>query len=335
MEAQVPPGPVAAGSAGDNLPPFVRKSNTGFLPLGQRPMAYLKRLLEYFVSHENGFVAVQSGCQETITVQLYPLLDGWTAFARYTGTGREERTDRLEPHELSQFAERAATALLYGKPISATINRETVLGSDSKQNFQRIGGTHHFTMGVATQLRLGNLPTAVDNPSDPLNGGVRDSDRFFNPVAFHMGYRGQYDNWGLESTLLMAFGTSTTAASKNPLGGHVDFSGDGGLQLHFLRYFDPRGIVSFYAGGGATFELLAFDVIRAQSQRATGTRSTLWDGGLDVDLVVGWEFMRASTAQFYLQADLQAPAYVLSSQNDDGGVHGWFPALALKLGVMF
>src|SRR6185437_4715264 len=101
---------VTPGSDGDVLPKDMAlakevadKLGTGEgLPLGQRPLSYMKRLIEHFVSHEKGFVAVQSGCQATISVELYPLVDGWTVFARYSGTGREERVDRLLPNELSQ-----------------------------------------------------------------------------------------------------------------------------------------------------------------------------------------------------------------------------------------
>jgi hypothetical protein len=320
---------VVAGSDADILPATDRSGARANLPIGQRPLAYLKRLMEHFVSHEKGFTAVASGCEETLRVEMYPLIDGWTAFARYSGTGREERVDRLLPVELSQFAERAATALLHGKPISATINRETVLASDSKEYAQRIGGTHHFQMGVGTQIRMGRFATAGDDQK------LTTQLRVFSPVAAMLGYRGRYESWGLETNLMAAIGTTKTAIAKNPTGGHVDFSGDGALQMHFLHYFDPRGIMSFYMGAGATFELLLFDTIRAAKNRDTGTRSSLLAGGLDVDLVLGFEFMRASTAQFFLQADIQAPAYALASDNEDGGVHTWFPSVALKLGVMF
>lgn len=329
---------VAAGSDADTLPPQAAGDKgpvKAGIPIGHRPMAYLKRLLEHYISHEKGFVAVQSGCEQTVHVELYPLLDGWTAFARYTGTGREERVDRLTPNELSQFAERAATALLYGKRISSTINRETVLTSDSKEYAQRIGGTHHFMMGVGTQLRFGRFNTVIDAANHPNDGGVQSQLRFFSPVSFLMGYRGRFESWGLEANLLASVGTAKTAASKNPKGGHVDFGGDGAMQLHFLHYTDPRGLLSFYFGAGTSFELLVFQPVRAAKVRNDGTRSVLIAGGLDVDVVLGWEFMRASTAQFFLQADLQAPAYVLANENDDGGVHGWFPSVAIKLGVMF
>ena len=141
-------------------------------------------------------------------------------------------------------------------------------------------------MGVGTQLRYGNFPTAVEGGSS-RGGGASNADRFFSPVAFLMGYRGRYESWGLEANVFAAFGPRPPPPRRNPSGGAVDFSGDGALQLHFLHYFDPRGLVSFYAGAGATFELLWFDVIRAKSLWATGTRSTLLDGGLDADLVFG------------------------------------------------
>lgn len=327
---------VVAGSDADVLPPQADKGAGKLnIPIGQRPLAYLKRLMEHFISHEKGFTAVQSGCEQTMRIELYPLLDGWTAFARYSGTGREERVDRLAPSELSQFAERAATALLHGKPISATINRETVLLSDSKEYVQRIGGTHHFMMGVGTQLRVGRFDTVIDDSADPDKGKTRSQLRFFSPVSFLMGYRGRYESWGLETNVMASVGTAKTSAAKNPAGGHVDLGGNGALQLHFLHYFDPRGLLSFYMGAGTTFELMVFQPVRAAQRRDAGSRSYLLAGGLDVDLVLGWEFMRASTAQFFLQADLQAPAYVLANENEDGGVRGWFPAVAIKLGVMF
>ncbi len=328
-----PPDPavVTPGSDGDVLPKEVadKLGTSDGLPLGQRPLSYMKRLIEHFVSHEKGFVAVQSECQATIFVELYPLVDGWTVFARYSGTGREERVDRLLPNELSQFAERVATSLLYGKPISATINRENVLVSDSKEYAQRIHGSSHFFMGVGTQVRAGRFPTAA------ANGLAVDQFRVFSPVSAFMGYRGRFEGWGLEAGAIGGMGTAQTSIQNNPGGGHIDFAGDAGLQLHFLRYFDPRGLTSFYYGAGSTFELLVFQAIAAQNMRQDGTRSYLLGGGVDVDLLLGWEFMRASTAQFFLQAEAQLPAYVLSNENQNGEIHTWFPAMGLKLAVMF
>ncbi|HEY5959572.1 MAG TPA: hypothetical protein VIV60_23620, partial [Polyangiaceae bacterium] len=121
------------------------------LPLGQTPTVYLKRLIEHFVTHEQGFIASQNECAQTVTVELYPLKVGWTAFARYSGTGREERVDQLLPTELSQFAERSVLALLHDVPIGMTVDRDNVLWSDSLKSTQRIRGRGHLMLGVGTR----------------------------------------------------------------------------------------------------------------------------------------------------------------------------------------
>jgi hypothetical protein len=298
------------------------------LPMGQDPPTYLKRLVEYFVTHERGFVAVQSGCQDHLDIELYPLREGWTAFARYSGTGREERVDTLLPDEMSQFAERAALALLYDKPISTTIKRDTVLRADSRKATQRIRGTHHFLLGVGTQVRGGRLPT-----SQP-DGSATDQIRVFGPIAITLGYRAKFESWGLETLFNLVIGTSKTGLSQNDQGGHVDYGGNVGLALHFLRYLNPRGLTSWYLGAGGSFEAMWFYQIRPLAERGD-SRATRGSGGFDIDVVAGVEFMRASKVQFLLQAALLAPAYVV--ENGDGAkpIKTWFPGASLTLGMLF
>ncbi|MBN2495458.1 MAG: hypothetical protein JXR96_12760 [Deltaproteobacteria bacterium] len=308
----------------------------GFLPIGQTPTLYLRRLIEHFITHEQGFAAVRENCQETLRVELYPLQSGWTVFARYSGHDREERVDELQPDELSRFAERAVSALLADVPISATINRDTVLRSDSKQSTQRIKGSNHFFIGLGTQVRGGQFETtATRDSTDPDYGSTESQLRLFFPMSLEMGYRGKFENWGIESKALVGISTSKTASRHNSQGGHIDFGGDVGLQLHFLRYLNPRGLHSIYLGAGASFELLWFSAIKAEGSRGESDRSTLLGGGLDVDLIAGWEFMRASTVQFFLQAELNLPAYGLENEDNHGALHTWFPGLSVKLGMMF
>jgi hypothetical protein len=298
-----------------------------YLPIGQTPVVYLKRLFEHFITHEKGYEAVQEKCDERIRVELYPLAEGWTAFARYTQNGREERADQLFAHEISQFAERAVHALLRDVPISDTIKRDNVLKSDSMKSVQRIKGTNHFVIGLGTQIRGGNFATAGELPADT----AREKIRVFTPMTIATGYRGKFENWGIEAMIQVGIGTSRTAASENTNGGHVDFVWSTGLILHFLHYISPRGITSAYLGAGADFELLGFAAVKADQK----DRSTLLGGGLDVDLIFGWEFMRASAVQFYLQAELNLPAYVLDNEDEHGGIHTWFPTASVKLGVIF
>jgi len=312
-----------------------RMESGAHLPLGQAPEVYLKRLFEHFVTHERGFVAANEGCSQKIVVELYPLQVGWAAFARYTGTGREERVEQLLPTELSQFAQRASVALLHDVTIGEAVDRDNVLWSDSLHSTQKIRGRSHFVLGLGTRLRGGYFDTAVTDTSKANYGTVQRSLRLFSPMAVMSGYRGVFDQFGIEALAQFDLGTSQVAAKNNPAGGHVDYLGSLGLVLHVTRYADPRGISSIYYGGGATFELVWFNSILPTAQRYGDTRSTLMSGGLNADAVLGYEFMRASAVSFFLQGELNLPAYVLSSQNDAASIDTWFPGVKFALGANF
>lgn len=312
-----------------------RVKSGAHLPIGQTPETYLKRLMEHFVTHERGFIAANQGCQQRITVDLYPLRLGWTAFARYSGTGREERVDQLLPTELSQFAERSVLALLHDVPISDTVDRNNVLWADSLKATQSIRGRGHVVLGLGTRLRGGTFDSAVTEPGSPSLGKIEQRFRLFTPMVMMVGYRGQFEEFGVEAAGELDIGTSLTAARRNPAGGHIDFGGSAGVVLHAVRYANVRGLTSLYYGGGATFALHWFSAIRAEGDRDSESRSKLYSGGLDVDAVLGYEFMRASMVSFFLQGELNVPAYAVRSENNSGAINTWFPGAALKLGAGF
>ncbi|MBF0432900.1 MAG: hypothetical protein HQK83_16565, partial [Fibrobacteria bacterium] len=286
----------------------------------------LKRLIEHFVSHEKGFVAVANKCEENITVEMYPLSKGWTAFARYSKNGREERVDRLYPEEYTEFAERAVLALLKDVHISKTINRNNVLKNDSKESVQQIKGKNQYLFGGAMDIRLGNFNGVSDNQ------GVSKQLRWFHPIVVYGGYRGRYENWGLEALAHLGTSTSNRATGVDNQEGHVDYQLDVGMSLHFLNYLNPRGLSSFYFGGGSTLGIYSFSVIKPTSYT---DKSHLMSGGMDLDGVLGWEFMRANFVQFFLQFELKLPAYQIQSQNKWGEIDTWMPGLGYKIGVLF
>jgi len=311
-----------------------RVQSGAHLPVGQTPTAYLKRLMEHFVTHEPLYVASQDHCSQRITVELYPLKAGWTAFARYSGTGREERVDQLLPTELSQFAERSVLALLHDVPIGMTVDRDNVLWADSLKSTQRIHGRNRFVLAVGTRVRAGYFDTLTQAGAAGKDL-VQERLRLFTPMALSVGYRGQFDQFGVEAMGELDLGTELRAASGNPSGGHVDYGGSGGLMLHVLRYINPRGLATPYWGAGANFALHWFRAVAPEASRMTDLRSTLYGGGLDVDLVGGYEFMRASAVSFFLQGELNLPAYVVRNENNDGQINTWFPGAALRLGASF
>ncbi|MFZ5895738.1 MAG: hypothetical protein ACOY0T_32070 [Myxococcota bacterium] len=307
-----------------------RVQSGAHLPLGQTPEVYLRRLLEHFVTHERGFIAVKQGCEQRIVVDLYPLRLGWTVFARYSGNGREERIDQLLPTELSQFAERSVLALLRDVAITETVDRNNVLWADSLKSTQSIRGRGHVVLGFGSRLRGGRFHTV-----DESNGATTPQLRLFTPMLMMLGYRGQFEEFGVEAAAEVGIGGSRLAAGKNPGGGHVDYGGSVGASLRAMRYVNVRGLTSLYVGGGATFGLHWFTVIMPERQRSDGSSSTLWSGGLDVDAVLGYELMRASSVSFFLQSEVNLPAYVVRNQNNAGGVNSWFPGAALKLAAIF
>jgi len=300
-------------------------------PNAVRPELYLRRLVEYEVTHDEAYDAVREGCQERLTVEIYELRDGWTVFGRFTRYAREEKVDYVRLDEFAALAERMATALLHDKAIGETITRHNVLRNDSETRTRAIRGSSHFQLGLGTSARVGLLPTVTDDANAP----VQDSLRLLTPLSFTSGYRGKFRTWGLEAFGRLNVGTSERAARRNQAGGHADYEGSGAVGLHFLRYVDAAAMNSVYYGGGATFELQRFKIIRAATERTTEVRTGLWTGGLDVDLLIGYEFMRASAVHFFAQLDLNLPAYVLDTENSAGRIKTYLPGALGQIGILF
>jgi hypothetical protein len=295
-----------------------------------RPELYLKRLIEYEVTHHALYEAVSKDCPHRLTVELYELRSGWTVFARFSRHAREEKVDYVEQDEFASLASRLASALLRDRPISETITRLNVLRADSEANVRSIRGRSHVVTGFGTSARFGSLPTAGD-----VAGTAQDRLRLVTPLSFTAGYRGKFRSWGLDAFARLHVGTSERASSANPGGGHADFSGGGGLGLHFLYYADAAGMNSLYFGGGSTFELLRFALIRPADERISDPRAALWSGGLNVDLVTGYEFMRASAIHFYTEIEATLPTYVLEDDNGAGSISTYWPGVLAQVGILF
>ena len=294
------------------------------------PPAYLQRMLEYEITHEPGFAAVNEGCAHTVSVELYQLQSGWTVFARYSGTEREEKVDHAEIDEFAELAQRIAFALLRNRSITHTITRENVLRADSETNLRTINGTGHLLFGMGTEVRLARLATAQG-----AGLSAATETRLLTPVTIQVGYRRKLRAWGLDAFGRLNLGTESTGIHRNDLGGHVDYNGSGLVGLHFLHYLDAPGVTSLYFGGGAAFELAFFSAIRPAAAGAFGARDGLLGGGLDIDLLIGYEFLRASSVHFFGQVEAHAPAYVIKNENDSGSIDTYMPGLLAQIGVIF
>jgi hypothetical protein len=294
------------------------------------PLRYLQRLIEYQVTHEPGFESVANGCTQTVLVELYPVLHGWTAFARYSGNEREEKVDVVRLDELGIFAERVTTALLRDKTISETLTRTTVLRADSDRRTRRIETHTHLLLGMGSGVRFGSLPTAPNATAPAV-----DSLRVDTPLEFVIGARNKFRGWALDATGKLDVGLTERAARLSAGGGQVDYSVGLGAGLNFLAYADPDAVNTLYYGAGGSFELSRYQTQGAKD--STGYQpapSGVWGGGLDVNLVLGYEFMRTSTLHFFVQGTVSLPAYVFDAQNDQSVIHSYIPSAYAVLGLL-
>jgi len=296
------------------------------------PKSYLKRMLEHYITYEHGFAAVQSKCTERITVELYPLSLGWTAFAHYTGHQQEEKVDQVEYAEFPRFAKRVVTALLYGKRVEQTIDRLSVLKADSIQNIETVKGTHHLTAAVGSsfQFPIEGMPTATSA------AGAPDSEfRLLTPVNLQLGYRGSFTSWCIEAYSRFGVGVSRKAQVNNLEGGHVDHVLDLNLGLSFLWYLDPNGFNSFYSGTGASFDLRWYESVEPKGMSGDLDNDTLFAAGVSLHGILGYEFLRTSRVRAFAQLELNLPAYRVDTENDITSFKSWMPGATLTAGVMF
>lgn len=308
------------------LPPSVSAEYDD--PYAIDPARYLARVVSYEVTHHPLYEAVDKDCEGQLTVELYPLQSGWTVFARFSGHAREEKVPYVQLDEFDELATRVVKALLDDRPVRETIDRLTVLRADSEADLRTIRGEGHFLLALGTDLRVGDIPTASSS-------GLSDETRYMTPMSVQLGYRGKYQVWAIDVVARGLLGSDTAAPRRNPEGGHVDFDAGAALGLHFLRYTDPSGMNSFYFGGGAQFQLSLFSVIRPEEDRGGDDHESMIAGGMDADLIIGYEFMRASSVHFFVQAEVHLPTYRLETEVDAGGLDVWLPGGLAQIGVIF
>ncbi len=326
-----PPIPFASrASWHQNKPRNASSSDPEQDPHRIDPAAYLRRLVEYYVTHDPGYEAVSSGCQQTLRIELYALKSGWTVFARYSGNAREEKVDSVKLDEFWALAERVTLALLRDVSISDTMNRQNVLRADSDAHIRRVNGSSHFRVGLGTSLRAAYLPTAP-NATDPAIEKLR----LFAPLSFSAGYRGKFRAWGIDVSARTNIGTTERAVRRSRGGGHAEFVASGGLSLHFLRFAVPNGVNTLYYGAGASFELAGYSLVPAHDGSYSPNRKGVVSGGLNVGLLLGYEFMRTNIPHFFLQGELNLPAYVFVAENSAGRIETYTPGLTVEVGVLF
>lgn len=282
-------------------------------------ISFFQRYMKYTISHEEGFIATDVQCDEVLSVELYPIAEGWSVFARYTGTSTEESIDKLRYDEVKSYSERVVQSLLYKKDFSSTINRYNVLSSDSHKKLRKIKGESQafFAMGMSPRL------AKIGKDSESRNWVAS------NPFIARMGNKYSYDRWSVQVHGHLGINlnkNSILAANKQ---GEVKFAGEGGLGVQFLYTPAAKKLTGIYYGAGGTMKVQSFTAFGEYHDQS------LYGGGLDVDLVTGYEFFRASGREVFVQLEANLPTYVIQARKGNGYVDSWTPASTLIVGLNF
>jgi hypothetical protein len=124
-----------------------------------------------------------------------------------------------------------------------------------------------------------------------------------NP-AIGFGYRAELGAVGFDISFL-----NEQIPSSNALGGESGAMAGSLLKLEGLYFTEPKGNASTYAGGGVSWGATAL------SSTSSPTRWSNWSGsGLQGELTMGYEWLRASPLRVFVQADAALPLYRITGQ---------------------
>jgi hypothetical protein len=259
---------------------------------------------------QNGVQVVQSACQGTFTVAHVKFGNSITVFLSGPPGTRQATATRMEdvPNLYSQMVR----SLVTGKPMATTsdsIDRTNVTTAQAAPERAEADSLWYLRLGYGGVL-----------------GGT-----YAGGPSFGFGYRYELDSIGIDASFL-----NFTVADT---GKNDDAAVNGSLiKLMGLYFLNPLANRSGYLGAGLSW---AGTEVNKDDIDYSGS-------GLQGELSVGYELLRASTIRMFMQLDAQLPiyrakpvAYSDGNSNSSSGtrvsVSGhdplWAPSFVFSLGV--
>jgi hypothetical protein len=137
---------------------------------------------------------------------------------------------------------------------------------------------------------------------------------FTHGPAFGFGYRYELDSLGIDLSFLnLMIGNNT---DNNSSSGSVGVTGSW-IKLMALYFIDPTANRTSYVGGGLGWGATAVASATNGSSTTNSTVSTYSGSGLQAELSVGYELLRASTIRIFMQLDATLPLYSVHSATVD------------------
>ena len=210
---------------------------------------------------------------------------------------RKLRVGNLEdiPSAYSQIVR----SLLSGEDIdtaSNAITRDNVTQRQEKPRRVKADSLYYFRLGP---------------------GYTAGADPFVVATALGFGYRYELDSMGVDASLSLSFDTGADEESAQDRDSGATLSS----QLMGLFFLDPKANSTSYLGagigyGGATFY--------REDRPYSG-------GGLQAQLALGYEFLRASTIRLFVELGATLPFWTATPENSDESIYT--PIMSLSLGV--
>ena len=205
-------------------------------------------------------------------------------------------------------------SLISGRPMNAvngTVDRTNVTSAQQAPN--RVEADSLWYLRIGYGLALG-----------PTTG---------YGVAFGFGYRYELDELGIELSFL-----NLVIGNNNNSSGSATVTGDW-AKIMGLYFLSPISTGSFYLGGGLSWGMAAAAGNATGATGSTSSFETYTGSGLQGELSVGYEFLRASTIRMFLQADATLPFYTVHRYTFDDttgamqSASSWVPSLAFSFGI--
>jgi len=236
-----------------------------------------------------GLQVVESGCSETYTVYHVKLGNSVTVFMQSPQGYRETTAHAVE--EIPAVYSQMIRSLLSGRPMNGandTVDRTNVTSAQQAPNRVEADSLWYARLGYG----------GVAGPS------------FGHGPGIGFGYRYELDQLGIDLSFLNLMFANNS--NNNGSSGSVGVTGTW-IRLMALYFLNPAANRSAYVGAGlgwgATAVASATDV-----NSATGSVSAYSGSGLQGEVSLGYELLRASTIRIFLQGDVSLPFYKIHSE---------------------
>ena len=243
-----------------------------------------------------GVQVTNQNCTTTYTFYDVKLGDTITVYAVGPTGTREARASKLD--ELPMVYEQLAHSLVTGEPMSTGGGNVDRTNATNDQMAPRRVASDNVKI-----FRLGY-------------GGVTGPATATGPV-FGFGWRFELDQVAIELAGDMI--EAADSSSRN-----AGFTGD--IRIGVMYYQDPIANASFYYGGGLGYGASAIDV----------NGMDFGGAGLEANVSVGYETLRASTIRLFGELTATLPFYSASEVDFSGtgsSSRHWLPSIGLSLGV--